>query len=58
MQTNTLGEIDSRYTVTATVTWQVTWSTTDGQYGQFDIEMASTDNPTIHVGEIHAVIVG
>jgi hypothetical protein len=58
LETNTLGDIDSRYTVTATVTWQVTWSTTDGQYGQFDIEMASTSNPTIHVGQIHAVTVG
>jgi hypothetical protein len=44
--------------ITATITWQVTWSTTDGQYGQFDIEMASTSNPTIHVGQIHAVTVG
>jgi len=53
--TNKLGDVNSRYTVTASVTWNVTWSTTDGQYGTFTMDMTSTDNPTIHVGELYVV---
>jgi hypothetical protein len=57
METNTMGDMDSRYTITATVTWSVDWWSTDGQAGSFTIDMASQDNPAVHVGELHAVIV-
>jgi len=53
--TNKLGDVNSRYTVTATVTWNITWTATDGQSGHFSINMTSTDNPTIHVGELYTV---
>jgi hypothetical protein len=56
-QTNTLGEIDSRYTITATVTWSVDWWSTDGQAGSFTVDMASEDNPTVHVGNLRVVTV-
>ena len=55
MTTNELGNVDSRFTVTATVTWTVTWSSTDGQQGQFTTDMVSTDSASIHVGELRVV---
>ena len=55
MKTNTLGDKNSRYTVSATVTWKVTWSATTGQYGDFTVDVASVDNPAIHIGEIRIV---
>ena len=57
MNTNTLGDKNSRFTVTASVTWTVTWSSSDGQYGTFTSTTQSTDNPTIHVGELRTVLV-
>jgi hypothetical protein len=43
--------------VSAAVTWRVEWAATDGQYGRFDMVVESVDNPSIHVGELRAVIV-
>ena len=57
MRTNTLGDKDSRFTVSATVTWTVTWSSSDGQYGTFTTTTQSADNPAIHVGELRTVLV-
>ena len=57
LHTNTLGDKDSRFTVSATVTWTVTWSSSDGQYGTFTTTADSTDNPAIHVGELRTVLV-
>jgi len=53
--TNELGNIDSRYNVTATVTWTVEWSSTDGQYGDFTTHTTSTTPASIHVGELRVV---
>ena len=55
MKTNTLGDRDSRYLVTAAVTWRVTWSATNGQSGAFTTEVASAEPASIHVGEIYTV---
>jgi len=57
MTTNTLGDKDSRFAVSATVTWTVTWSSSDGQYGTFTTTTTSTDNPGIHIGELRTVLV-
>ena len=57
MTTNTLGDKDSRFVVSATVTWTVTWSSSDGQYGTFTTTTTSTDNPGIHIGELRTVLV-
>jgi len=57
MDTNTLGDKNSRFTVTASVTWTVTWSSSDGQYGTFTSTTQSSDNPAIHVGELRTVLV-
>jgi len=57
MTINTPGDKDSRYTVSAEVTWTVTWSSSDGQYGTFTTTMDSTDNPAIHVGQLRTVLV-
>jgi len=43
--------------VSVTVTWMVTWSSSDGQYGTFTTTMDSTDNPAIHVGQLRTVLV-
>jgi hypothetical protein len=56
LHTNVLGDITSRYTVTAAVTWKITWTTTDGQAGTLTTQVASTTEAAIHVGELHAVI--
>ncbi|MCL2470404.1 MAG: hypothetical protein FWF25_01490 [Propionibacteriaceae bacterium] len=56
LQTNTLGDVGSRFVVSATVTWTVVWSSTDGQHGTFTTNIASTDNPSIHVGDISVVL--
>ncbi|MDR0283429.1 MAG: hypothetical protein LBI33_00840 [Propionibacteriaceae bacterium] len=56
MHTNELGNINSRYVVSATVTWNVTWSSSDGQVGSFTTTVASTDQASIHVGQLRAVI--
>jgi len=55
MHTNVLGDKNSRYTVSAVVTWEVKWSATTGQSGSFTIDVASVDNPAIHIGEIRIV---
>jgi len=46
------GNRDDRFTVSATVTWTVDWSTTDGQYGSFTFEIDSIDNPSLYVAEL------
>jgi hypothetical protein len=56
-QTNTLGDIDSRYTVSAVVTWEVSWLASDGQSGVFTTLTTSVDNPSVHVGQLRAVVV-
>ena len=45
---------NDRFTVSATVTWRVNWSTTDAQYGTFTFEIDSIDNPTLYVAELFA----
>jgi len=57
METNTLGDINSRFTVSATVTWTVAWTSTDGRAGSFTTDVASDSNPSIHIGEIRTVLV-
>ena len=57
LHTNTLGDKNSRFTVTATVTWTVAWSSSDGQHGTFTTTTTSTDNPAIHIGELRTVLV-
>jgi hypothetical protein len=57
LHTNTLGDVASRYEVTATTTWVVTWSSTDGQYGEFSLDIPSIGSASIHVGEIRVVTV-
>ncbi|MCL1907277.1 MAG: hypothetical protein FWG08_05110 [Propionibacteriaceae bacterium] len=52
---NEQGNPDSRFTVSATVTWTATWNTTTGQAGSFTLDMSSTNNPTIHIGELRVV---
>ena len=55
--TNELGNMNSRYEVSATVTWEVVWTATDGEAGSFTVDVPSTSSPSIHVGEIRAVMV-
>ena len=55
--TNTLGDPHSRYTITATVTWNITWRTTDHQSGSFTMTTTSTDNPTVHIGQLRPATV-
>ena len=57
MHTNELGNVNSRYDVSVTVTWEITWSTTDGQYGYFTMDVPSAEVASIHVGELHVVSV-
>jgi len=57
LETNTMGDRNSRFTVSATTTWLVAWSASDGRSGTFTIDMPSTENPSIHVGEIYTVLV-
>ena len=55
LHTNELGNPDSRFEVSATVTWTVTWTATTGQAGTFTLTTTSSENPTIHVGELRVV---
>ena len=55
VQTNKLGDKNSRYKVSATVTWVVDCSATNGQSGSFTADVASTEPTAIHVGEIYIV---
>ena len=55
MVTNTLGDRTSRFTVSVRVAWEVSWSSSDGQHGVYTFDLASVENPTIHVGELHSV---
>jgi hypothetical protein len=57
LTTSELGNRDSRFTVTATVTWDVTWTTTTGESGRFTLTLASDTTTSIHVGELRAVTV-
>jgi hypothetical protein len=55
MHTNTLGDVNSRYTVTATVIWDVNWWDTNGQFGSFTVPATSTQSVGVHVGELRVV---
>ena len=55
MHTNTLGDKNSRYSVSATVTWRVTWSATNGQSDAFTLEVPSIESPAVHIGEVYVV---
>ena len=55
LQINTLGDKSSRFVVSASVTWSVSWSASTGEAGSFTTTTTSVDNPGIHVGEIHVV---
>jgi len=52
---NRTGDPPSRYTITATVTWQVDWSASDGQTGSFATQMTSASPTSVHIGELHVV---
>ena len=54
-QTNRLGDPGSRYTVSATVTWVVSYTASDGQHGGFSVQTHSVDNPSIHVGQLKSL---
>ena len=53
LETNKMEDMNSRFEVSATVVWDVEWSTTDGQYGTFTVETHSETTASIHVGELH-----
>jgi hypothetical protein len=55
LQTNKLGDKDSRYLVSAYVVWTVTWSSSDGQTGSFTLTVNSVSPASIHVGELRVV---
>ncbi|MDR0283469.1 MAG: hypothetical protein LBI33_01040 [Propionibacteriaceae bacterium] len=57
LHTNELGNINSRYTVSATVDWEVVWSSSDGQAGSFTTDIPSTESASIHVGQLRIVAV-
>jgi len=57
LHTNELGNVNSRYEVSAIVTWTVKWSATDEEAGSFTMDVASTTSPSIHVGELRSVMV-
>lgn len=52
--TNTLGNPNSRYNVTATVTWRTDWTATNGQTGTFTLTTTGTTT-TLHIGQIRIV---
>ncbi|MCL2483429.1 MAG: hypothetical protein FWF43_08485 [Propionibacteriaceae bacterium] len=56
LTTNQLGDKTSRFSVSATVTWTVNWTTTDGQAGTFTTDMSSAATPAIHIGELRVVL--
>lgn len=56
LTTNQLGDKTSRFSVSATVTWTVDWTTTDGQAGTFTTDITSATTPAIHVGELSVVL--
>ncbi|MCL2736434.1 MAG: hypothetical protein FWD75_07370, partial [Propionibacteriaceae bacterium] len=53
--TNVLGDVGSRFEVSASVVWSVVWSSSDGQQGSFTVPMASAGSASIHVGELRVV---
>ena len=53
--TNKLGDKNSRFSVSASVTWDVRWSSSDGQYGVFSFTVDSVESPSVHVGELRVV---
>jgi hypothetical protein len=55
LQTNTMGDRDSRFLVTSTVTWTVVWTATNGQAGTYTMDLPSPEPASIHVGEIYVV---
>ena len=55
MHTNVLGDKNSRYVVSAMVTWRVTWSATNGQSGAFSFDVASVESPAVHIGVVRVV---
>ena len=57
MTINTKGDRTSRFTVTATVLWTITWTATTGQAGSFTTTLESTSSASIHVGELHVVTI-
>jgi len=57
MTINTKGDRTSRFTVSATVLWTITWTATTGQAGSFTTTLESTSSASIHVGELHVVTI-
>ena len=55
--TNTLGDKRSRFEVSSSVTWVVTWSASTGEQGSFTTVVESTSPASIHVGQIKVVAV-
>lgn len=52
---NEQGNPNSRYTITATTTWTITWTTNYHETGTFTLDIPSTNNPTVHIGEIRVL---
>jgi hypothetical protein len=52
--TSELGNPASGYTITATTTWVIDWSATNGQSGSFTTTLTNT-SPPIHIGELRVV---
>ena len=55
--TNTLGDKRSRFEVSSSVTWSVSWSASTGEQGSFTTIVESTSPASIHVGQIKVVAV-
>ncbi len=55
LTTSELGNTESHYTVTATVTWTIQWHTNNGQSGATTLDLTSTNNPHIHISELRIV---
>jgi hypothetical protein len=55
---NTPGDKTSRYPITATTTWHITWTTTDHQHGTYTLNLTSnpTTNPTNHISQLHTTL--
>jgi hypothetical protein len=52
---NSKDDESDRFHVTGFVTWTITWSASNGEYGTFPIDVASTQDVSIRIGELFAV---
>ena len=52
---NSKDDESERYHVSGFVTWTITWTASNGEYGTFPIDVASTADVSIRIGELFAV---